>query len=255
MSKRFTDTEKWKDEWFCSLTERERAFWCYLVDNCDHAGLWKVNWHLVEFYFPNMKSEFKFDRFEGKLVQLSEHKWFIKKFIDFQYGMLNPENRAHNSVLLLLEKEGLDMAHLSTINAPNKQLTRPIDGRKDKDKDKEQEQDPLETRFKHFENPAFKKAFSSYLKMRLKIRKPATEEAKELVLNKLQKHDVLTATAMLNQSVENSYQGVFELKQPWGKAGQPSIKQPPNPTYHVPTEVERDEVSKLIRQTAEKLHG
>ena len=127
MAKRFTETEKWKDPWFCGLTEKERMFWIYLLDNCNHAGIWQVNWALVDFYING----FKFDhtKFEGRISYISETKWFICKFIDFQYkGELNPENRTHKSVLNILQKEGA-----------SKGLTSPYQGAKDKDKDKDKD--------------------------------------------------------------------------------------------------------------------
>ena len=127
MAKRFTDTEKWKDPWFCSLTERQRGFWMYLVDNCNHAGIWQVNWPLVSFYFPESDGlKHCVEVFNGRVVVLSEEKWFIGKFVDFQYGTLNPENRTHKSVIDILNKEGA-----------YKGLARSSQGRKDKGTDKD----------------------------------------------------------------------------------------------------------------------
>ena len=69
--------------------------------------------------------------FSKQYVPLKEgRKWFIRDFIDFQYGELNPENRAHNSVLSILQKEGV-----------YKGLISPIQGRKDKDKDKDKDKE------------------------------------------------------------------------------------------------------------------
>lgn len=105
MSKRFTETEKWKDPWFCELNETQKLFWVYLVDNCDHAGIWQVNWPLVRFHIKGYKHDHT--KFTDRILYISDNKWFIKKFIDFQYnGKLNPENRTHKSVLDILEKEG-----------------------------------------------------------------------------------------------------------------------------------------------------
>ena len=56
---------------------------------------------------------------------LNDEKWFISKFIDFQYGTLNPENRTHKSVIDILNKEGA-----------YKGLTSPELGCKDKGTDK-----------------------------------------------------------------------------------------------------------------------
>jgi hypothetical protein len=127
MANRFTATEKWVDPWFCSLNKEDKLFWIYLVDNCDHAGMWQVNWPLVQFHIKDYVFNEKV--FDGRIVQLKKDKWFIPKFIDFQYKTgLNPENRAHLSVINLLKKEGA-----------YKGLERGFKARKDKDKDKDKD--------------------------------------------------------------------------------------------------------------------
>src|SRR3972149_6629148 len=88
MSKRFTSTEKWGDPWFCSLKNDEKLFWMYLIDSCNHAGIWQVNWPLVLFHIKGFN--FDVEIFKDRIIQISEDKWFIKKFIQFQYGELNP---------------------------------------------------------------------------------------------------------------------------------------------------------------------
>jgi hypothetical protein len=47
MSKRFTDTEKWKDDWFLSLSNDYRIVWQWLLDNCNHAGICKPSINLL----------------------------------------------------------------------------------------------------------------------------------------------------------------------------------------------------------------
>ena len=47
VKKRFTDTLKWEKEWFLSLEINDKIVWLYLLDKCDEAGLWNVNWGLV----------------------------------------------------------------------------------------------------------------------------------------------------------------------------------------------------------------
>jgi len=123
MPKRFTATEKWVDPWFCGLSRPQKLFWTYLLDNCNHAGIWQVNWPLVKFHLGDF--EVDLEKFNGRIEVLSESKWFIPKFISFQYGELNPDNRAHNSVILILEREGA-----------YKELNTPLLGCKDMVKDK-----------------------------------------------------------------------------------------------------------------------
>ena len=43
MAYRYTNTEKWKDAWFCNLTQIQMLFFIYLCDNCDIAGFIEVN--------------------------------------------------------------------------------------------------------------------------------------------------------------------------------------------------------------------
>lgn len=61
-------------------------------------------------------------------------------------------------------------------------------------------------------NEAFKNIFQAYLDMRVKIKKPATDKAKELVLTKLHKYPLEIAIKMLENSIVGSWQGIFEIK-------------------------------------------
>jgi len=105
MAKRFTDTEKWRDPWFCSLTETERNFWSFLLDTCTLAGIWQVNWPLVKFYLPYF--EFDESKFKDRIKIINPEKWFISKFVKFQYGELHPNNPLHKRVISELVKEGV----------------------------------------------------------------------------------------------------------------------------------------------------
>lgn len=66
--------------------------------------------------------------------------------------------------------------------------------------------------FKYMENDTFKASFAHYLEMRIKIRKPATERAKEMALNEVHRYPLAVAIKMLDQSVMNSWQGIFPLR-------------------------------------------
>lgn len=129
MAKRFTDTGKWKKESFGNLPPRMKLVWIYLCDNCDHAGIWDVNMRLLEFQVgERVTLEEITEIFGEKVILLSKTKLFIPSFVEFQYGILNAENRAHKSVIDKLTKEGA-----------YKGLTRSLQGRKDKEKDKDKE--------------------------------------------------------------------------------------------------------------------
>ena len=127
MSKRFTATEKWEDPFFHGLDNNGKLAWLFLLDKCDNAGIWNVNYPLMEF-FIGCRAEI--GRFKGRVIEISDDKWFIPKFVTFQYGDLNKENRAHLSVIRKLEKEGA-----------SKDLISPFQGAKDKEQDKEKDKE------------------------------------------------------------------------------------------------------------------
>lgn len=133
MAKRFTDSRKWDDPWFRKLPCQYKAFFIFLIDKCDHAGIWKVDFESAEFHIGEKLNKDEIIKImDGRIIELKE-KWFIPKFINFQYQVssvaeLNPENRVHKSVIDLLKKEGAI-----------KGLKSPLQGCKDKDKDKDKD--------------------------------------------------------------------------------------------------------------------
>lgn len=131
MAKRFTDTDKWKKPFIKSLQAPYKLLWFYILDDCDHAGIW-----IVDLEVAGLRCGFDYTEdealniFKGQVEVIKNGTvWFIRDFVEFQYGELNPKNRAHNSVINRLNKYGI------------KPLTSPLQGVKDKDKDKEQEED------------------------------------------------------------------------------------------------------------------
>ena len=79
--------------------------------------------------------------------------------------------------------------------------------RREEDKNKETYKEVLDC------SPEFSEALKAFEEMRRKIRKPLTDRAKQLVLKKLKDlaPDEETQIEILNQSVMNSWQGVFPL--------------------------------------------
>ena len=83
--KRFTDTLKWEKEWFLSLDVGDKLVWLYLLDSCNEAGLWNVNWRLcsmltgVELTGPS-------EEIEKQLIKTNHEKvYYLKGFMEFQY--------------------------------------------------------------------------------------------------------------------------------------------------------------------------
>lgn len=135
MAKRFTDTNKYKKPFIRSLKGPYKLLWDYLYLECNHAGIWIVDFDIAQIYLgadmPVSKEEALrcFNADETRIIEIDGgKKWFIKSFIEFQYGFLDPRNRVHNSVLLELQKQNV-----------NKDLIRALQGPMDKDKDKEED--------------------------------------------------------------------------------------------------------------------
>lgn len=129
MAKRFTDTNKWDHSWIRRLSCKFKCALFYILDKCDHAGLWVADFEAMSFIIGETVTQHDFENhFKDKIILIKSDKYFIPSFIDFQYGSLNQDNRVHKSVILLLEKEGA-----------YKHLKSSFQGAKDKDKEKDKD--------------------------------------------------------------------------------------------------------------------
>ncbi len=132
MAKRFSDTEKWKKQWIRKLPKDYKLLWIYILDDCNHAGIWDVDLEVAELRLGIEVSDANALRYFGDKVVAIDNgvKWFIPGFIDFQYGQLNSNNKLHNSVINLLKKDGVFDG-----------LTSPLQGAKDKEKEKDKDKE------------------------------------------------------------------------------------------------------------------
>ena len=148
MAKRFTDTNKWSKSWFMDLPAEDKLLWIYILDTCDHAGIWEANWRLVNFMTGLTLNSLP-ESFSKQVNEIDSKRYFIRDFVEFQYGELSETNRAHNSVISILRKYGL-------LNLdPNKPLTSPLQGAKDKDKNKDKVKDKdIRVKSKIFKPPS-----------------------------------------------------------------------------------------------------
>lgn len=127
MAKRYTDTEKWKKQFIKSLPAEYKLFYLFILDECDHAGIWHIEMEVAE---ARLGIKLSLDKIRGlfneRVVEFDGgSKMFIPDFIDFQYGELNPANKVHKSVIDRLAKYKL------------KGLARGLEAPMDKDKDKD----------------------------------------------------------------------------------------------------------------------
>jgi hypothetical protein len=161
MAKRFTDTEKWKKPFIRGLQGPYKLLWLYICDDCDHAGIWQVDMDVAQIRIGE-KIDLKeaITSFDEKIIIFDKgNKWFIPSFLEFQYPSgLNSDNRAHNSVIILLEKYNLRISK-------NKPFISPLEGAMDMDKvmDKDKDKDKVELKLKKNEIPKIEE-FLTYCK-------------------------------------------------------------------------------------------
>lgn len=138
MGKRFTDTDKWKKPFIRGLQGPYKLLWFYILDDCDHAGIWHVDFEVAQIRIGHdLDIEWALEQFGDRVQVLEGHKWFIPDFIKFQYGELNEKNRAHASVLSILKKYKVHERPLQGAKDKDKEMDKEKDKEKDKDKDSE----------------------------------------------------------------------------------------------------------------------
>lgn len=139
MAKRFTASEKWEDLWFSALPSKYKLFWIYILDKCDNAGVWEKNFGLAEYLIKDSFTEEEaLTILKDKVIPFNDSKWFIPKFIEFQYGSLNEHSNPHKSVIDKLTKYGLfKNGVFKGINTHNESMGRVKDKDKNKDKAKD----------------------------------------------------------------------------------------------------------------------
>lgn len=230
MAYRFTDTQKWADEWFVDLSAHGKLMFLYLCDSCDIAGFVELSLRKMSFDLAISNEDVKIALKEierGYLLSSDKKVIYIKNFIKHQKNLpLNPENKAHKGILNRFDNYKnkfndnlLETVIISKNEGASKGLKSSIgngigndSGFEDFKREEKIKKTPLQ------------KAFDDFIDMRKKIKKPATEYAIKLLKSKLWKlsnsnEDV--AIKILEQSILNNYQDVYELKTE-------------SPTYHKP---------------------
>jgi hypothetical protein len=124
MAKRFTDTSKWKKEFIKGLSAKHKLLWFYILDDCDHAGVWEVDFEVASLRIgENLVPSEALEALEEQIQIIGKNRWWIRGFISFQYGNLTPKNKMYEPVMSILQKFGIDPNMPHTI--PHKS---PIDG-------------------------------------------------------------------------------------------------------------------------------
>jgi len=141
MAKRFTDTDKWKDDWYMGLSNDYRIIWQYICDNCTGAGRFKKNFKLLNFCCNTSIDEKEFKKiFDGRAVDMGDY-FFFPGFLKFQYPRgLNSDKPAIISVkhevllysLLEIVKKSLGNDYLIVKDKDKKRLDKDKTGQGDR---------------------------------------------------------------------------------------------------------------------------
>ena len=118
MAKRFIDTDMWSKKWIRLLDPELKLFWVYLLSRCNHAGIYEVDLELASFQLKiDLDQKTIMESFNGNIKPIDKDKWFIPKFVEFQYGPLNEKVNAHKSVINILNKHKLINKKQQLINS------------------------------------------------------------------------------------------------------------------------------------------
>ena len=109
MTKRFFDSDKFKDKWYRKLTPVQKCIWEYAISECNIAGILNFDVEMVSFFINAEITEKDLEIFKDRFQYISDDLIFIPKFVLFQQKIssldeLNPLNNAHKSILAELKK-------------------------------------------------------------------------------------------------------------------------------------------------------
>lgn len=139
--KRFTETTKWRDPWFRRLSPTAKLLWLYLTDNCSCIGLIDLDLDAAKFDIGQPINEKHLTELSDRVQALSNGKYFIPKFIPFQYGELSTACPAHKPILKAIEQHQITPS-LKGYQYPNARVSNTLQEKdKEKETDKDQEKD------------------------------------------------------------------------------------------------------------------
>lgn len=129
--KRFTETNKWSDPWFRALSGPAKLLWIYLTDHCDQIGLVALNLKFVSQDCGLPIKEKHLAELKDRLEAMDGGRYFIPKFIHFQYGELSADCPPHRTILKLVSIHNLTRSGLE-YHYPNSYPTDSHKTRQDK---------------------------------------------------------------------------------------------------------------------------
>jgi hypothetical protein len=241
--KRFTETEKWRDQWFRKLPIDHKMAFTYLCENCDSAGVWEPDCELANFCIGvELDWDAVLTAMGDRVLVLPNGKWYLTRFVEFQNGPLSEGCKPHAKILALLRAHGIPTTNNEGYHIP---YTKGIHTHKERrgeeeDKDKGGEgtgiedaesmktattapkkpaaafpgELPLETAFPPvLDTPQFRAAWAEWIAYRRDRKLPKLIPKSEAAqLSKLAAWGHDGAIASIRESISQQWQGLFAPK-------------------------------------------
>lgn len=211
MANRFIDTNFYKSPFIRGLNGASKGLYSFIICDCKASGIWPKDLEIASLYIGLKVTEKDFDVFikSGKAIDLNDGNYFFPDFIEHQYPKgLSDTNPAHNNVIKDLKKYNLIDEDLKTLKSPLK-------GTKVKVTKKVEETETVEETVEEILKTPLEKKFDEFLEYRKQIKKPVVEKSLQPLKNKLwelSNKDTQTAIDILDQTITNGWQGIFEIK-------------------------------------------
>lgn len=107
--KRFTQTTKWIDPWFRRLSAPAKLIWFYALDHCDLIGIVELDLEFLTADCGVKCTDKNIAELGDRVQRIGENRFFIPKFIGFQYGRLSESCRPHEKVIEAVRSHSLVM--------------------------------------------------------------------------------------------------------------------------------------------------
>lgn len=223
MPKRFTDSGKFRNPWYRSMSPKIKCLWEYMLSECDIAGIIEIDLPSMSFHIGEEIHMNDLSVFDEKIYFIDEKKVFIPSFIEFQQKELNENNKAHKNIIKTLEKYNipvsLDMKDFQRgFKGASKGLQSPTGNSKGKGKGNSKGISKSVCAKKNEDvfipNWIDPNVWDRWVKARAEIKKPLTPLQAQAQIKKLERwmhsgHDV---NEILESSIAGGYQGLFEPK-------------------------------------------
>lgn len=214
--KRFTETLKWQDPWFRRLSAPAKLLWFYALDHCDNIGLIELDF---EFISSDCRIKVTADHAKElgeRLQKVDDGKYFIPRFIPFQYGKLSESCRPHEKVIEAVRSHSL----ISTPRGflyPLDRVSHTLSGTlPDNAKDKKEEEDKDKTG-KGQEKEGLKfpdgyECLAEWVEHKTAKKEKYTERGLKALVSQQTRYPAHFVAASVEKSIVNGWQGLFTEK-------------------------------------------